>query len=99
MDTDPTNPLPNDPITATENAASVGTDVFIGPGERIPEIDGERRPGQLGEDPQKAPAPGRNPGSHPDNPGDDPDVATPRKQPDVQATDHQLPATESEGGR
>jgi hypothetical protein len=75
--------MKSDPFTAAEEAANVGTDVSVGPGEAIPEADGKRRPGTFGNEPERAPIPGVTPGSNPDNPGDDPGVAPPLQQPDV----------------
>lgn len=76
-----------DPLTTTENAANVGTDVSVGPGETIPELEGNRRPGGLADDPERPPTPGKNPGSNPDNPGDDPGLPTPQPPPDVLASE------------
>jgi hypothetical protein len=87
--------MKTDPFTATQEAANVGTDVSVGPGETIPEADGKRRPGSFAQEPERPPAPGVTPGSNPDNPGDDPGVATPQQQPDVTATDPSVPPTES----
>ena len=49
-------------------------------------IDVPRNPGQAGTEDEPA-TPGRNPGSNPDNPGDDPKVREPQRLPDVVATD------------
>jgi hypothetical protein len=89
-----TKPITTDPLTITQEAANVGTDVSVGPGETVPEAEGKRRPGMLGDDPLRAPVPGMNPGSNPDNPGDDPGVQSPQ-QPDVLATDPSVPPTAS----
>ena len=89
MNADPTNPLPNDPIATTENAASVGTDVSIGPSERFPAIEGDCRPGQLGEAPPRAP--GSTPANHSD-------VATPHQEADMQGTDPSVPPTDAGPG-
>ena len=87
--------MKTDPFTTTQEAANVCTDVSVGPGETIPEADGKRRPGSFAQEPERPPAPGVTPGSNPDNPGDDPGVATPQQQPDVTATDPSVPPTES----
>jgi len=87
--------MQRDPLTTTQNATNVGTDVSVGPGETLPELEGDRRPGGLADDPESPPAPGENPGSNPDNPGDDPGLPTPKQPPDVFATD---PAPPDESG-
>jgi hypothetical protein len=87
-----------DPLTTTQTATNVGTDVSVGPGETLPELEGNPRPGGLVDEPGSTPAPGQNPGANPDNPGDDPGVRTP-PPPDVFATEWSVPPTESGAGR
>jgi hypothetical protein len=55
--------MKTDPLTATQEAANVGTDVSVGPGETIPEAEGKRRPGSFGQEPEHPPTPGATPGS------------------------------------
>jgi hypothetical protein len=85
--------MATDPLTVTQDAPNVSTDVPNGPGDTLPEAEGKRRPGALADDPQRGPVPAPNPGSNPDNPGDDPGVPPPRQLPDV------LASRSSDGGR
>lgn len=87
--------MATDPLTTTQDATNVGSDVSVGPGEAIPELEGNRRPGALADDPHRAPPPGPNPGANPDNPGDDPGVPIPQPPPDVLATEPSAPPAES----
>jgi PAS domain S-box-containing protein len=91
-------PMKPDPLTTTQTATNVGTDVSVGPGETLPELEGNPRPGGLVDEPGSTPAPAQNPGANPDNPGDDPGVRT-LPPPDVFATEWSVPPTESGAGR
>ena len=48
--------MQRDPLTTTQNATNVGTDVSVGPGETLPELEGDRRPGGLADDPESPPS-------------------------------------------